>query len=263
MGQEPAADRPFVVVSVGASVDGRVTLRRSSLLMHPDAGKVWAEMSPPSSGPLHAAREAQIEELYGPQAVLEGSGSLVTDDQGPLDLPVVSEPADALYSDFLPASIVESPEHKKWFTIVDGRGRVFWDTKGGGGWDVLVLVARSTPAAYLAYLRREQICYLVAGDERVDLALALRLMRERLGVTCVVSKAGGGLNGALLRAGLIDEFHLIVSPALVGGLGTPTIFDGPELAAEEKPTPLRLLSAHVESDGMLSLRYEVVRASGE
>jgi riboflavin biosynthesis pyrimidine reductase len=260
MSEEPDAARPFVVVSVGASVDGRVTLRRSSLLMHPDAGKVWAEMSPPSSVPLHAAREAQIEELYKPQAVLEGSGSLVTDDQGPLDLPAdFDSPVSELYDDFLPESIVESPEHEHWFTIVDSRGRVFWDTKGGGGWDVLVLVSRSTPAPYLAYLRRETICYLVAGEERVDLGLALGRMREKLGVTCVVSKAGGGLNGALLRAGLIDEFHLIVSPAIVGGLGTPTVFDGPELAADEKPTALRLLSAHVETDGMLSLRYEVVR----
>lgn len=258
MGAErDAADRPFVVVSVGASVDGRVTLRRSSLLMHPDAGQVWAEMSPPSSGALHHEREALLEQLYHPQAVLEGSGSLVTDAAGPLDLPAVVEELPS--GDFLPPSIVDSPEHKKWFTIVDSRGRVFWDTKGGGGWDVLVLVARSTPAAYLAYLRREQICYLVAGEDRVDLALALRRMRERLGVTCVVSKAGGGLNGVLLRAGLIDEFHLIVSPAIVGGLGTPTVFDGPELAADEKPQPLRLLSARVETDGMLSLRYEVVR----
>ncbi|GAB3413034.1 RibD family protein [Flindersiella endophytica] len=261
MGEErDGPDRPFVVVSVGASVDGRVTLRRSSLLMHPDAGQVWAEMSPPSSGALHHEREALLEQLYHPQAVLEGSGSLVTDDAGPLDLPAVDEePGGALHTDFLPSAIVSSPEHKKWFTIVDSRGRVFWDTKGGGGWDVLVLVSRSTPAPYLAYLRREQICYLLAGDDRVDLALALRRMRERLGVTCVVSKAGGGLNGRLLRAGLIDEFHLIVSPAIVGGLGTPTVFDGPELSVDEKPQPLRLLSARVETDGMLSLRYEVVR----
>jgi hypothetical protein len=56
-----------------------------------------------------------------------------------------------------------------WFTVVDGRGRISW-TEKHPGWDVLVLVCRSTPADYLHYLRRERICYLVAGDERVDLA---------------------------------------------------------------------------------------------
>ena len=131
--------------------------------------------------------------------------------------------------------------------------------KGGGQWDVLVLVAHGTPAPYLAYLRKERTCYLVAGEERVDLSVALRKMRGRLGVTCVISKAGGGINGALLRAGLIDEIHLLISPTAVGGLGTPTLFDGPELAPGEAPTQLRLLFAHAETDGMLWLRYEVIR----
>lgn len=47
----------------------------------------------------------------------------------------------------------------------------------------------------------------------------------------------------------------------IGGLGTPTLFDGPELTRGQSPTPLRLLFAHVETDGMLWLRYEVVRGA--
>jgi riboflavin biosynthesis pyrimidine reductase len=136
---------------------------------------------------------------------------------------------------------------------------VEWELdRGGSAWDVLVLVARATPAEYLAFLRKHRQCYLVAGEERVDLATALRKMKERLGVTCLVSKAGGGLNGALLRAGLIDEIHLLVSPHAMGGAGTPTLFDGPPLARGETPTPLRLVFAHVETDGMLWLRYQVI-----
>jgi 2,5-diamino-6-(ribosylamino)-4(3H)-pyrimidinone 5'-phosphate reductase len=136
---------------------------------------------------------------------------------------------------------------------------VRWEIKRDGGTDLLVLVARGTPAEYLAYLRREQIPYLIAGEHRVDLALTLRRIRGLLGVTCVVSEAGGGLNGALLRAGLVDEIQLLVVPAVIGGRDTPTIFDGPELTDGESPTRLRLLSAHAESDGMLWLRYDVVR----
>jgi riboflavin biosynthesis pyrimidine reductase len=255
-------DRPRVVVSVTMSVDGRVTLSRSRLLMDANASQVWQSLAPASAQALDKARSALIDGLYQPEAILEGSGSLVADSAGPLtDLPTDFDyPPDLLYSDFLPKEVLERPGHEKWFTVVDSRGRVTWDDEDHGEWDVLVLVAHCTPAAYLAHLRDRRICYLVAGDERVDLTVALQRMRERLGVNCVLSTAGGGLNGALIRADLVDELHLLVLPAVVGGLGTPSVFDGPALGDEELPTRLRLLSTHAETDGMLWLRYEVVSA---
>lgn len=145
-----------------------------------------------------------------------------------------------------------------WFTAVDSRGRVRW-TEEHVDWDVLVLVAACTPPAYLSYLREKRICYLVVGEERVDLAAAIAAMGTELGVTCVLSTAGGGLNGALLRAGLIDELHLRYAPALVGGLGTPSVTDGPPLAIGESPTPLRLLSVHADVSGEVRTHYEVLR----
>lgn len=253
--------RPWVVVSVTTSVDGRVTLRRDRLLLDEDASRVWRSLSPPSAQALDDARSSQLASLYHPQAVLEGSGSFVADSAGPLTglSTDFEDPVDVLYTDFLPKEVAERADHEKWFAVVDSRGRVEWSRKSEGGFDLLVLVARATPPEYLSYLRRERIPYIVVGEERVDLAVALRRMQDRLGVPCVVSAAGGGLNGALLRAGLVDEMHLFVLPAAIGGLGTPTLFDGPELADGDSPTRLRLLFAHAETDGMLWLRYEVLR----
>ncbi len=245
-------ERPTVVVSVQASVDGRVTLRRDCLLMGEDAARIWESLRPPGAAAVDAARDAQQQA----EAVLEGSGSLVASTVGPLDgLPPAD--ADDLYDDFLPDAVRERPGHEKWFAVVDGRGRVRWTMTRNGEFDLLVLVARRTPADYLAHLRREEISYLVAGDERVDLGAALRRMRARLGVTRVVSHAGGGLNGALLRAGLVDEIDLLVLPAAIGGQGTPAIFDGPPLGDGELPVRLRLLGTQTETDGTVRLRYEV------
>ncbi|MBM7789451.1 RibD family protein [Tenggerimyces flavus] len=250
-------DRARVVMAVGMSVDGRIAHRRDQLWFDEDAKRDWEAVKPASTPSLEAARSELIDRLYQPQAILEGSGSLARSTAGPVAGLPPEEPPEVLYSDFLPDEVVHRQGHERWFTTVDSRGRVEWEDEDHGEWDVLVLVSRATPAAYLQFLRMRRLCYLVAGDERVDLAEALRKMKASLGVTCVKSTAGGGLNGALLRAGLIDEIHLMVSPYAIGGAGTPTIFDGVPLAKGELPTNLRLLSTHAESDGMLWLRYEV------
>jgi len=247
------------------SLDGRVTLGRDRLLLEADTSQVWRSLHPPSAQAAAQARSSQLAELYHPEAILEGSGTFVRTDAGPLTPPPaqVSNPDDELYFDFLPIDKVDRPGRQTWFAVVDSRGRVRWEMTGGGAVELLVLVAQATPAAYLAYLRREGICYLVVGKGRVDLSLALSRMQDRLDVTCVVSEAGGGLNGALLRAGLVDEIQLLVLPAVVGGLGTPSLFDGPELSDTEIPTRLRLLSSHTEDDGLLWLRYQVLHHPAE
>ncbi len=253
-------DRPRVVVSASMSIDGRVALGRGRPLILEENGRLWRSVHPPSADDLASARRSQISERCHPEAVIEGSGSFVEGSAGPVgDLLESSLSVEELLSDFLPEEKADRADHESWFAVVDSRGRVPWQMTGDGGVDLLVLVARSTPPRYLDYLRRERICYLVVGQDRVNLPVALGRMQERLGVTCVVSEAGGGLNGALLRAGLVDEIQLLVIPAVVGGLGTPALFDGSQLLRGERPTTLRLLSSHAGADGMLWLRYEVIR----
>lgn len=253
-------ERPRVVLSVGASVDGKVTLTRQQILMRQPSARLWAGMVPPDADPLHEDFLELVRQQYGCTATLEGSGSL-TDDDETQPLPAFDGDPDELYADFLPPEVTGQPSPPRmWFTVVDGRGRIRWNEEQPG-WDVLVLACRSTPAGYLGYLQRQRICYLVSGHDRVDLAKALSTMATRLGIRCVLSTAGGGLNGALLRAGLIDELSLTLAPALVGGLGTPSVLDGPPLAIGQRPTPLRLLSLHADTAGTVRLRYEVLRDS--
>lgn len=252
--------RPRVVVSVGASVDGKVALTRNALLMHHPSTELWGAMTPEASDSVAVDVIEVVRQQYGCNAILEGSGSLVPEDEIPDELPAYDGDQAGLHEHFLPADVIDqrTPAHM-WFTVVDSRGRVRW-TERHEGWDALVLVARSTPADYLGYLRRERICYLVVGEERVDVSRAVAAMGTELGIKCILSTAGGGLNGALLRADLIDELHLTLAPALVGGLGTPSVMDGSPLAVGELPTRLQLLSAQSDSGGSVRLHYVVRRS---
>ncbi|GAB4057654.1 RibD family protein [Catellatospora paridis] len=256
---EPA--RPRVVVSSVVSVDGRLALSGDQLLLHEGAGRVWRSLQPPSTPMVEQSRAALLERLYQPQVVLEGSGTFVTPDTGPVTGLPAADPALDLHTDFLPDDVAGDPAGGRWFAVVDSRGRVRWSVKSSGGHRLLILVAMTTPADYLAFLRREEIPYLVVGEDRVDPATALGHLAAKLGVTCVVSNAGGELNGALLRAELVDELHVVMLPALVGGKGTPALFDGAQLMPGELPTSLRLLSVQAETDGLIWLRYEVDRAA--
>jgi len=83
--------------------------------------------------------------------------------------------------------------------------------------EVLVLTTRSLDDPKAAALRKAGASIeQVAGDaEHCD----LRAVLERLGaheINDVLIEAGAGLNGALLKAGLIDELIIYMAPRLLG-----------------------------------------------
>ncbi len=248
--------KPKVVVHQTASLDGRVAITREKPLLFGDERWQAFDRSEPVTQHLH--------ELHQPEATLEGSNSFIPPQAEPEPLPPYTDDPAPLYEDYLPPEIVGRDGHRGWFIAVDGRGRIRWLYKEGAafgekwrGWYSLVLVGHHTPPAYLAYLRREQIPYLVAGDGLVDLGLALTKLGEKLHVTCVLSTAGGTLNGALIRAGLVDEVNVVFCPAVVGGIDTPSLFDSPALTPEELPVHLKLLSTQVYETDYVWLRYSV------
>lgn len=231
-------------------MDGRLSLSPGVLLMVDERWPTYA-----------GSTYGDVMRRHAPQVVLEGAGSFVTDDQVPDPLPPADEPEDVLRADYLPDAVVARAT-RGWLAVTDSRGRGRWIYKEfpdeqWAGWHLLVLVAAATPTDYLAFLRREAIPYLVVGDERVDLALALRRLGERLGVDTVVSTAGGRLNGALLRAGLVDQIEVEVVPIAVGGTATPAMFTAPDLGPTDPPVALRLLEVEQRSHGRVLLRYAV------
>jgi riboflavin biosynthesis pyrimidine reductase len=260
--------KPQVIVINSASLDGKLAISPDRPLLYGD--ERWQAIEEWSAAEGESSAYEQLKAIHKPQATLEGRGSFVTADSEPEPLPPFEGDPAPLYEDFIPESVVHREGHRGWFTAVDGRGRVRNWIKDGAvfgaehaGWHLLVLVGHHTPAAYLAYLQRESIPYLVAGDGPVDLRQSLEKMRKKLGVTCVLSTAGGRLNGALLRAGLVDEVNVEFLPAVIGGPETPSLFDSPLLKPDERPTRLELISVQKQAAGRVWLRYRVIQGGDE
>lgn len=250
----PNDDRPHVVMQMSASVDGRIALGPSLTMFdtHPAGAAL------PDEGILWARVADAIREAWDPEATMMGSGTVLRDDAPMTPLPPFDGEPASLLTDHLPDDIVSATRH--WHVLVDGRGRCrsgYRATENPGG-HILHLVSHAAPPEALAFLRRERIPYLVGGREHVDLLEALRKLRTLLGVRAMRLWGGGTLNGAMLRAGLIDEVHLILKPALIGGRRTPTLADGDDLADDERPAVLELVSARPQEHGFLWLHYRVV-----
>ncbi len=84
-------------------------------------------------------------------------------------------------------------------------------------------------------------------------------MGDVLGARTVVTEGGGGINGALVRADLVEELHIVTVLVLVGGLGTPTFVDGAPLPPGGTPIELHPTGLTQGAHGSTWARYEVRR----
>jgi 2,5-diamino-6-(ribosylamino)-4(3H)-pyrimidinone 5'-phosphate reductase len=165
--------------------------------------------------------------------------------------------AKELYEDYLPENVIS--ETRGWAIIVDGQGRCrhgYKGTENPGGHSIHI-VSSSVPSDYLAFLQTEQIPYLIGGHEHADLTEALSKLHSKLGLRAIKVIGGGTLNGVMVSNQLVDEIHLIVTPALFGGERTPTLVDCEALTFGPTMPVLELLSSEADPNGLVWLHYKV------
>lgn len=138
---------------------------------------------------------------------------------------------------------------------VDARGRLAWESNDIDGDHVVAILSERVSDEYLAFLRARGVSYLLAGAHEIHLRVALEKIHVRFGVHTLMLEGGGKINGALLRAGLIDEVSVLVAPVADGRQGTPALFDVD--AREAQPRRLALETVERRGDDMLWLRYRV------
>jgi riboflavin biosynthesis pyrimidine reductase len=146
---------------------------------------------------------------------------------------------------------------KTYGVVLDAAGKIGWGRAEIGGDPIVVVLTENVSDSHLAGLRGEGVSYIFAGKFGIDLALTLDILSRELGVKRLLVEGGGVANGAFLRAGLIDEFNLILSPAIDGAKGAPFVFDSTE-ADSDRRAPLAAMTLESSRElggGVLLLRY--------
>ncbi len=147
---------------------------------------------------------------------------------------------------------------KAWGIFLDAHGKACWERSDIGGDPILVILTEQVPDSHLAGLRGEGISYVFAGKTEVDLAASLETLNRELGIERLMVEGGGGANGAFLRAGLIDELSIVITAAIDGSSGAPTVFNSGDVDLGPAPIERMTLESHtVLEHGALWLRYRL------
>jgi diaminohydroxyphosphoribosylaminopyrimidine deaminase/5-amino-6-(5-phosphoribosylamino)uracil reductase len=177
--------RPFVTLKLAMTLDGRIADRcgRSQWLTGPEARQA-----------VQALRRRA-------DAIMVGAGTVLADD-----------PA-------LRCRLPGAPD--VWRVVIDGAGRTPATaqllTDRWADTTVMITTKQAKAAMQQRWARQgAQVWVLPAGARgRIAPSRILRRLAEE-GVLHVLCEGGGQLAGALIKAGLVDEYQLFYAPAILG-----------------------------------------------
>jgi len=166
-------------------------------------------------------------------------------------------PASAPEAYSIPKTDYIAPHSPPSYAVaVDPSGKLNWASSDISGDHIISVLTEKVPSAYLAQLQSRQISYLFGGRDRIDLPLVLEKLATRFEIETLILEGGGKINGAMLRAGLIDELSLLVAPIADGASGTPALFDTLDSDASDAATVRwKLHTVKRRADDIVWLRY--------
>lgn len=215
---DPPEERPYLYINMAATADGKIVI---------------GEPGGPSKGVGGPTDQMLFRRLEQPcDAAMMGSTTL--------------KASQVIY----PPHILRFVVTRKGDVPLDNR--FFTDAPD----KAYVLAPASLPEEIAAKLKAVTNV-LQIGQEDVDLAGALKVLRRELGIRTLLCEGGATLNDQLIRAGLADELFLTLAPKIKGGAKLPTPVDGAGFAPNLF-LPATLLSVYRDGSE-LYLRYRLSR----
>ncbi|WAC27986.1 RibD family protein [Ancylobacter sp. SL191] len=227
--------KPYVICLMETSLDGR--LHPSRFTASPQGGRAdWGRLYEQVHGTLKA------------DAWLVGRVTMAEMAKGVPHPPAM-------------AGAVARPLHvatraASYAIALDPSGKVHFKGSSVGGDHAIALLGRDVPDSHLAELAADGVSYIIAEGDEIDLAATLEILAREFGIRRLAVEGGARANGALFAAGLVDEFSVLIAPALDARPGSEAIVDAGPNGLAGKVT-LSLLSAETLDHGVVHLRYAV------
>ena len=136
-----------------------------------------------------------------------------------------------------------------------------WDFFATSRLKRVLLVSHLTPAARIRiFSKTSEVLILKPSTAKAPLALQILALLEAKGVKRLLIEGGGEVMWNFVEHNLIDEYHVTVTPKILGGSEAPTLVDGRGLSSSEVLN-LKLHQCRVLKDE-LYLIYRKTRKRG-
>ncbi len=139
----------------------------------------------------------------------------------------------------------------------DTNGKLGWksnkiiDPDGDLGYDgaqIIEVLSENVDGRYLGFLEKMEIPYIFAGEDKIDVELALFKLKNIVGIDTLLLEGGSIINGAFQRADAIDELSLVVAPTTADENDKPLFMNG-------TPKEFTLTDSYTK-DGVLVMKYK-------
>jgi riboflavin biosynthesis pyrimidine reductase len=170
-----------------------------------------------------------------------------------------SYPIESLTKPIAKEDFVADQPAKTYAVVIDPSGKCFWDTNMVSTEHVIEVLSEKVSEGYLAHLRSKNVSYLFAGKQELNLEVVLQKLFHLFGIKTLRIDGGGHVNGSFLKAGLIDEFSLVLAPLADGTIGAPTVFEVEQGYGSRMATHFTLKSVEPIYEDFLWIRYLVVK----
>lgn len=227
-------DRPRIICLMTSSIDGR---------LHPSR---WT-LSPNGTPKDWSRAYEALHESVGADGWIVGRTTMAEMAKG--------EPHPAVNAGAPPRPHHFAQRQGPFAVALDRSGKLHFAKPDISGDHVIVLLGRDVPDRHLAGLAGDGVSYIVAEDEEMALAPMLASLKRELGISTLMLEGGGHVNGSFLAAGLVDELHVVLAPALDGS-PSPAIVEAGDEGLKGKVT-LALLECELLAAGAVRLRYAV------